>query len=44
MQEEEWAKMARPVLGQGSWQSRKLISRFRCGCHDFHADTGKLLL
>ena len=26
------------------FKSRKLISRFRCGCHGLHVDTGRLLL
>ena len=25
------------------FKSRKLISRFRCGCHGLHVDTGRLL-
>ena len=25
------------------FKSRKLISRFRCGCHSLHVDTGRLL-
>ena len=26
-----------------SFKNRKLISRFRCGCHGLHVDTGRLL-
>ena len=26
------------------FKNRKLISRFRCGCHGLHVDTGRLLL
>ena len=33
-----------PYLSAGkSFESRKLISRFGCGCHGLHVDTDRLL-